>query len=160
MVAKSAIVRKSSVATHPRDPGLGLYALRRFEKRDRIGFYDGPVVAMGDTLSQATERAEAIQSQRDEVSYMMPLRLHPRRGNWRRGWFVVDPGGAPTEPYLLRANDPLSVQEPNAMITEFGAMTALTTIEPVDLTRPLKDQCKSEICWSYESYTSDGYWVA
>lgn len=152
MVAPSAVLSKLPSSRRRRcDPGMGLYALRRFPKatihrESTIGYYGGKVVGHGRTEREAIE---SIPPANRTSTYILAMQKHGHKG-----WLAVDGARDAVPPLLHRANDPRGTRyEPRCRVTPHGRFEPIMDIPLLDLKRPLRDQARSEITWSYgESY--------
>ena len=145
VVARSALLDELGIV------GEGLYAAQSFKKDDVLGRYGGTVIGSTFPNRQSALRSREVRNLIESGRNMIVTRsVRPR------GVEAVN-GSTAGPPYLQKANDPRGTRHrPNARFTPGGFMKVdQSSIPAFDLEKPLRENVKSEIRWSY----GDDYWA-
>jgi hypothetical protein len=148
MVAESAMLRSLNIQ------GWGLYALKHFSPRQRIGIFGGIVQKRSGNSVEPSGEGEALQPHnKDSGEYSLQVRLRPSDGG---GVAVIDGADGPP-PFLHLINDAhRSTYSNNVRFDQYGGVEATKHIMPAsDLNASdLFDLARSELLIPYQQ----GYW--
>lgn len=146
------IIAQSAALLRLKEPlvQLGLYAARRMKQFEAIGDYTGALLGTFPTASAAARSSAATRAERRGSDKLL-VASAPGKG----GFQLID-GSCGCAPYLGLVNDCLGTRLPPNVYTEGRRFSVLAKsgVRGFDFSKPLEDNAKSELLWSYGS----GYW--
>lgn len=129
---------------------LGLYAARHLRRYEQCGSYTGEILGRYKTASDASRSKEATAAERSGSDKLL---CAAAAGG--QGYDLID-GRKSCAPYLPLIND-CSGTGLTSNLTSNGTrfyVSAKAGIRPFDFERPIEENAKAELLWSYGS----GYW--
>ena len=147
LIAPSALIPISDIKPGDTDARFGVFALANLPRKQDVGLYGGKAIAWRPTRKHAVAEAKRINGQSQHMLVVQGA------GNGRRGkgWTVVEGSAKHHLPPLLhKLNTARGTRfANNCKFKETGRVTVVKAVPRLDLTRPLKEQARSELAVSY-----------